>query len=275
MNHVYSWREAPKAQFAVIGDPVDHSLSPQMHNAAYAALGLPFEYVAIQVPPGEVSQALDHLRELEYRGTNVTVPHKEEALSWCKHVDGFCEQVQAVNTIDVRRRAGVNTDANGFLATLGDMTPSSVLLMGAGGSAKSIARALVRDGWTVRIWNRTHEKAVDLARLAGAAVTDEADPTGAALILNTTSASLQGDDLPVLWERTVKDAIAYDLAYGDSPFLKVAAEHGLRTMNGLPMLVEQGALALEWWTGESAPRAVMAKALEKGPEKPTGTKEQG
>ena len=84
-----------------------------------------------------------------------------------------------------------------------------------------------------------------------------------------------GDGLPVMWDRAPKNALAYDLSYGDSPFLAMAAEHGLETMNGLPMLVEQGALALEWWTGEAAPRDVMRAALESGPETPTGTKEQG
>ena len=182
-------------------------------------------------------------------------------MTWCRHVDNFCEQVQAVNTIDVRRRAGINTDANGFLATLEGIPVRSVLLLGAGGSAKSIARALVRDGWTVRIWNRTREKAVELARLAGAAIIDDPDPTGASLILNTTSASLSGEELPVLWERVEKDALAYDLAYGDSPFLRTAASYGLSIKDGLPMLVEQGALSLEWWTGETAPRAVMTKAV--------------
>ena len=275
MTTVHAWRDAPQADFAVIGDPVSHSLSPQMHEAAYAALGLGFLYVAIQVPPGEVSAALTHLRELNYRGANVTVPHKQEAIGWCAHVDAFVEQVQATNTIDLRRRAGINTDAAGFLATLQGVPVGSALVLGAGGSARALVRALVRDGWTVRLWNRTHEKAVELAHLAGSAVAEEADPSGASLVLNTTSASLTSDELPVLWDRAPKDALAYDLAYGTSPFLSVAAERGLRTADGLGMLVEQGALSLEWWTGESAPREVMRAALDQGPAKPSGTEEQG
>lgn len=263
MTTVYPWRDAPAAEFAVIGDPIDHSLSPQMHEAAYAVLGMPYHYLAIQVPPGEVAPALTRLRSIGYRGINVTVPHKEEAIEWCLHVDGFCEQVRAVNTIDLERRAGINTDANGFLTTLDGVPVRSALLLGAGGSARALARALVRDGWIVRIWNRTHEKAVELARLAGAAIADEPDPTGASLILNTTSASLTGDDLPILWDRVEKDALAYDLAYSSAPtpFLKVAAAHGLPTMDGLRMLVEQGALSLEWWTGARAPRDAMLSAV--------------
>lgn len=270
----FLWHEAPKSDFAVIGDPVAHSLSPQMHMAAYKTLGLPYTYIPIQVPVGEVALALDRLRELDYRGVNVTVPHKEEAMGWCKHVDGFCDQVRAVNTIDVRRRAGINTDANGFLATLADVPVGQALVLGAGGSARALVRALVRAGWTVRIWNRTPEKAVELANATGAAMIDEADPRGSKLILNTTSASLTGDQLPVLWDNVTSGALAYDLAYGDSPFLKAAQERGLRTTNGLPMLVEQGALALEWWTGESAPRDVMRAALDTDPAMATGAQEQ-
>lgn len=269
----YAWREAPEADFAVIGDPVAHSLSPQMHEAAYKALGLDYKYVAILVPVGEVAMALDHLRELNYRGVNVTVPHKGEAIGWCDHVGVFVEQVQAVNTIDVRRHSGINTDANGFLATLAGIPVGSALMLGAGGSARALARALVREGWDLRIWNRTAERATELAELTGAKAVDEANPTGASLILNTTSASLDGDSLPVVWDAAKPEAVAYDLAYGDSPFLKEAQARGLKTMNGLPMLVEQGALSLEWWIGVRAPRTAMLAAVEAT--KPTGDKEQG
>ncbi len=269
----YAWRDASPADFAVIGDPVAHSLSPQMHEAAYKALGLNYTYVAVQVPVGEVSAALDRLREIGYRGVNVTVPHKQEAIGWCAHVDGFCEQVESVNTIDLRRRSGINTDANGFLATLAGVPVGTALMLGAGGSARALARALVREGWALRIWNRTAEKAAELARLTGASVAEEPDPTGSSLILNTTSASLTGDALPVQWEKAKPEAVAYDLAYGDSPFLKDAQARGLKTMNGLPMLVEQGALSLEWWTGVRAPRAAMLAAVEAA--RPTGDKEQG
>ena len=275
MSTVYEWRDAPNADFAVIGDPVAHSLSPQMHEAAYRDLGLPFRYLAIRVAPGEVPQALDRLRELGYRGTNVTVPHKGEAMAWCKHVDGFCEQVGAVNTVDLRRRAGINTDAPGFLATLQGEPVGQALVLGAGGSARALVRALVRDGWRVRLWNRTLERAQELASLTDSTVVETADPEGASLVLNTTSASLDGEELPVEWERVLPGALAYDLAYGTSPYLQTASQHGLRTRDGLDMLVEQGALSLEWWTGEAAPRKAMRAALDAGPKTPSGTEEQG
>lgn len=260
--NVFPWREAPAADFAVIGDPVAHSRSPQMHNAAFKALGLKFKYVAVHVPPGEVKDALSHLAELGYQGVNATVPHKEEAIGWCMHVDKFVTEVQAVNTIDLERKAGINTDANGFLATLPDSPGKSALILGAGGSARALARALVREGWTVRIHNRTPEKANALAKAVGAQMVDEPDPTGANLILNTTSASLGGEELPVLWDRAQAGALAYDLAYGQgpTPFMKTAAAQGLATMDGLPMLVQQGALALEWWIGVIPPVEAMMEA---------------
>lgn len=273
MTPFTSWQDAPKADFAVIGDPVDHSLSPQMHTAAYKALDLDYKYVAIHVPVGEVAAALDHLRELDYRGVNVTVPHKGEAIAWCAHVGDFVQQVQAVNTIDVRRKSGINTDANGFLATLDGVKVGTALMLGAGGSARALARALVREGWTLRLWNRTPERATELAGLVGATAVETADPTGASLILNTTSASLTGDELPIDWNKAEKDAIAYDLAYGDSPFLLAAQGKGLTTMNGLPMLVEQGALSIEWWLGVRAPRPAMLAAIQAT--RPSGDKEQG
>ena len=273
MNPVYEWRDAPPADFAVIGDPVDHSLSPRMHAAAYAALGLSYKYLAVHVPPGEVGAALDRLRELDYRGVNVTVPHKQEVIGWCAHVDGFCEAVQAVNTVDVRRRAGINTDANGFMATLDAVKPGSALMLGAGGSARALARVLIRDRWSLRIWNRNPDKAAELAKEVGATALETADPQGASLVLNTTSASLSGDDLPVVWDAAERTAIAYDLAYGDSPFLLAAQTRGLTTMNGLPMLVEQGALSLEWWLGIRAPRPAMLAAIQAA--NPPGDREQG
>lgn len=262
----YQWHDAPKADFAVIGDPVAHSRSPQMHTAAFKALGLDYRYVAIQVPPGEVGQALTQLREMGYKGINVTVPHKLEAIEWCAHVDRFVKEVEAVNTIDLERKAGINTDANGFLETIANVPVQTALLLGAGGSARALSRALVREGWDVRIHNRTAEKAVALAGAVGAIAVEEADPTDATLILNTTSASLDGEDLPILWDLVDPSALAYDLAYGkdSSPFLRTAAKRGLATMDGLPMLVEQGALSLEWWIGVDAPRDVMTAAIANG-----------
>jgi len=263
----FPWQEAPAADFAVVGDPVGHSRSPRMHQAAYAALGLRHRYVAIHVPTGELRQALDHLAKMGYRGVNATVPHKEAALAWSDDPDELGERVGAVNTLRLLDKAAINTDAPGFMDTLADLGvgPCEVLLLGAGGSARALAYALESGGYRVRIQNRTRERAERLVSELGlrAEVVETPDPRGAGLVLNTTSASLQSADLGIEWSRAEAGALAYDLMYAaePTPFLQQAAGAGLRTCDGLPLLVAQGARSLEWWLGVSAPRSAMMEAL--------------
>lgn len=267
MNQVFPWREAPEAEFAVIGDPVSHSLSPRMHSAAFEAHGLPFRYVAIHVPEGEVAPALDRLSELGYRGVNVTVPHKEAAMEWCAGMEPFARKVRAVNTVRLEDRAGMNTDAPGFLDTLEELglEPGVALLLGAGGSARALALALAREGWKLRVFNRTRGRAVEMIEGLGidAELLDQPDPAGAQLILNTTSASLKAADLGIDWSRAEANAVAYDLMYAKepTPFLAQAQARGLRICDGLPLLVAQGARSFEWWIGMPAPRDAMRRAI--------------
>ncbi|HWD41057.1 MAG TPA: shikimate dehydrogenase, partial [Fimbriimonas sp.] len=215
MTTAVSWREAPEGDFGVIGFPVNHSLSPRMHQAAYDALGLPYSYSAVEVPPGEVVEALDRLRSIGYRGINVTVPHKEEALSWSEQEEPFAARVRAANTLRLGDRSCINTDAPGFLDTLLDLPVSSksVLVLGAGGSARAVVTALAQEGWEIRIYNRTQSKALELADSVGAAAVESPDPAGSSVILNTTSASLGGEEIPIAWDRASTGAVAYDLMY--------------------------------------------------------------
>ena len=269
MNLVYEWRDAPQADFAVIGDPVSHSLSPRMHSAAYECLGLPYHYVAIRVDKGEVSRALEHLKAMGYKGVNATVPHKEEALEWCEIQEPLALRARAANTINLQSRTCINTDAPGFLATLKgvDLPSNSALILGAGGSARSILIALAGEGYELKLFNRTRSKAIDLAQeleLPSGTVLDQADPSGAGLIVNTTSASLQKEHVPLDWDRASTRTLAYELMYAKepTPFLAKAASMGMQTLDGRAMLMEQGALAFEWWTGIPAPRRAMAEALQ-------------
>jgi shikimate dehydrogenase len=266
----FEWREAPQADFAVIGDPIAHSLSPRMHQAAYQALDLPYRYVALRVPPGEVAAALHELAHRGCRGVNVTVPLKEEALAWCEEAEPFARRANAVNTVCLPTRKGTNTDGPGFLDTLADLgvKPGNALVLGAGGSARAVALALVGAGFSVRIYNRTKSRAEALAaELApDAAALDEADPAGAALIVNATSVGVLKEPsqpaLPVVWDRAEPKAVAYDLFYGsETSFLRAARERGLQTTDGLPMLIAQGARAFEWWLNLAAPREAMRDAL--------------
>lgn len=262
------WQDAPAdAQFAVIGDPVSHSRSPRMHQAAYHELELPYRYVALHVAVSEVHAALTHLASLGYLGVNVTVPHKEDALRWCSDVEPLAKRVRAVNTIRLADGAGINTDAGGFIDTLYDrgIQPGKALLLGAGGSARALAYALAQEGWELRIHNRTQERAEEMVRdlEIKAKVVVTPDPDGAHLIVNTTSASLQGQDIKVKWANASPYALAYDLMYSDelTLFLANARAHKLRTVDGSALLVAQGARAFEWWLGISAPREAMTAAI--------------
>lgn len=270
MNDVFAWPDAPRAEFAVIGHPVTHSLSPRMHQAAFAALELPYRYVAIDVPVGEVGFALDHLRELGYAGVNVTVPHKFEAMEWCEHVDPFAHRARAVNSIRPATREGTNTDGPGYVRfTQIGLAPDErhVLMLGAGGSAMSISLAIAEAGQIVRVWNRTPSRAEALvADLDHPNIQFEPNLTldGAWMVVNATSASLHGDPLPIDW-RTPAPLSAIDLMYGDglTPFLLAARQSGVghRLTDGRALLVEQGALSFEWWTGKVAARSTMRMAV--------------
>jgi shikimate dehydrogenase len=259
------WRDAPEAEFAVIGDPVSHSLSPKMHAAALVALGLPFRYAAIRIPSGEVKEALQSLAGRGYLGINVTVPHKEEAFDAVGGTNEFAQRCRAVNTIDLRSMAGTNTDGDGFLDTLRGRIDqgANVLLLGAGGSARAIALALSLGGYNLRIFNRTAERARQLVSELGidAAVVDKPTVEDAQLIVNATSASLTQDSLPIEWRSAAPGALAYDLVYGETAFLSAAAESGLRTLDGRELLVAQGARSLQYWLGVEPPRDVMLEAI--------------
>lgn len=266
MTPFFEWRDAPAGDFAVIGDPVSHSLSPIMQTAGISALGYDFSYLAIRVPAGEVKEALGHLQTLGYRGINVTVPLKAEALDALEGPDPFSLRCGALNTIDLPRMEGINTDGYGFLDTLPGLVPSgsNVLLLGAGGSARAIALALALGGYNLRIFNRTAERAFSLVRELAieAAVVDSPALQDVHLIVNATSASLHGAQLPVAFHEARPEAVAYDLVYGDTLFLQSASEAGLKTIDGKSLLVAQGARSLEFWLGGAAPRDVMLEAIQ-------------
>jgi shikimate dehydrogenase len=269
MTQVFEWKDAPEAEFAVIGDPVSHSLSPRMHAAAFSALGLPYRYVAVRVPSREVVPALQCLASLGYRGINVTVPLKEAVMGWLASVDDFAREARAVNTIRVSNRSGINTDGDGFLDTVAELglrPPGRVVLLGAGGSARGVALALKRQGFELAVFNRTRENAEKMLSQLGveAELLKAPDPAGAALVVNTTSAHFASAKLNVDWSSANPDAVAYDLMYGDSScdFLDGARARGLRTVDGLGLLVAQGARSLEWWLGVTPSREAMRRAIE-------------
>jgi shikimate dehydrogenase len=264
----FEWREAPGAEFGVLGDPVAHSLSPTMQSAAFAVLELEYRYHAIRVPLTELDEAVGHLSRLGYRGLNVTVPLKEAAFRWCRSTDELTSRIKAANTLSVPDRRGTNTDAPGILDVLMELgvpVGANILLLGAGGAARAVAAALQRGGFPFSVHNRSRDKAegmlVDMGLVAK--VLSAPDPSGFLVIINATSASLEGATIPVDWELASPEGFAIDLAYADgpTPFMVEAAAAGLTTVDGRALLVAQGARSLEWWLGVEAPRSAMLKAI--------------
>ena len=262
----------------MLGDPVDHSLSPAMHNAAFAALGLPHLYLRYRVTPSALPAALAEARRLAMGGLNLTVPLKEAALPLLDEVTPAAARIGAVNTVCFRRGRliGGNTDGHGFTAALAArvrIARSPVLVLGAGGSARAVATALVDAGCPrLVIANRTLERAERLARdLASGPASVRAIPLAdatrqltpdTAVVVNTTSAGLAGGRIRLDARRSAPTCLFVDLAYGRrTPFLAAARRAGRATMDGGLMLLHQGALAFTMWTGRRAPLGAMAAAL--------------
>jgi shikimate dehydrogenase len=267
----------------VLGDPVDHSLSPAMHNAAFAAAGLPHLYLRYRVPIRDLPAALAEARRLGMRGLNLTVPLKEAVLPLVDALTIEAAQMGAANTLvlerDGARVLGDNTDGRGFLAALRGrvrLRDAHVVVIGAGGSARAVGTALGRAGCRrLTIANRTPARAETLAaRLAGSGRAETRVLSlpalgrgdvleDAALVVNTTSVGLAGEGIRVRIDATPARCLFVDLVYGahPTPFLVRARRGGRPVLDGARMLLEQGALAFEAWTGRRAPRAAMAAAL--------------
>ena len=247
----------------VLGFPVGHSRSPAMMNAAFAELGLDWHYKALPVPPGLFADTVPALPGSGYRAANVTIPHKVAALEIAHHLSETARGIGAVNTLTFSedgRIEGDNTDAGGLLDALGEPLPATALVLGAGGAARAAAWALREAGVSVSVWNRTGERATRLAADLGVEAT--ARPGDAELLVNATSVGLRPEDpldgLPLVDARVVAD-----LVYGDAPtpFARWAEERGARLVDGLEVLVRQGARSLAIWTGREAPLDVMRRAV--------------
>jgi shikimate dehydrogenase len=246
----------------VLGFPVGHSRSPAMMNAAFRELGLDWRYVALPVPPAHFAETVRALRGSGYRGANVTIPYKRAAHDLADQLSDAARQIGAVNTLtfgEDGRIAGDNTDAGGFLDALGE-PPSTALVLGAGGAARAAVWALAGSGVEVTVWNRTPERATELAGDLGVSASER--PGRAELLVNATSVGLRPTDsldgLPL-----VDASVVVDLVYGSAqtPFARWAEERGARLVDGLEVLVRQGARSLQVWTGEEPPVDVMRSAV--------------
>lgn len=269
VTEFFEWRDAPRAQYAVIGDPVSHSLSPKIQNAAFQALGINAEYVAIRVPFNEFNEALEHIEKLGYKGLNVTVPLKELALKWVKDISEEDRLLGAINTLSFDGKKGINTDVLGMRDVLDGLLTHekkpNVLILGAGGTARAIAIYLSQRGCKVNAWNRTQSRLESFISelTADIEIRCDADPTGCDVIINATSSSMQNESLPVLWLNAHSTGFAIDCYYtqGKTLFQLEAESAGLKSVDGRCLLVAQGAQSFVWWTGVPSPVNVMIDAV--------------
>ncbi|MEI6624982.1 MAG: shikimate dehydrogenase [Thermoleophilia bacterium] len=261
----------------VIGDPVAHSRSPRMQNAALQALGLNWAYVPLPVKADSLESVLRGLQAAGFVGVNVTVPHKEAVAQLVDELRPTAKASGSVNTVifaEDGRLIGDSTDgpaiAVAIASEIEETYTGSVLVLGAGGSARAAAAALAQDGCAVQIHARRFEAAEALAHdLAGSgnvvAVAELPDPVGG-VVVNCTpvGALVDPDGMPLPASRLLDVRVVVDLAYRadatPTPLITAAAETGCAVVDGLEVLARQGAKALEIWTGESAPLEVMLAA---------------
>lgn len=269
--------------YGLLGWPVGHTASPAMQNAAFAALQINAAYVPLAVEPAKIADAINSLITLGFAGANVTVPHKVEIMSFVDELDEMARRIGAVNTLVFHegRAKGYNTDAPGFVASLArkavEVQGRRVVLLGAGGAARAVAAGLAEAGAaSVSVAARRPEQADWLEAATGKrglvvalGATDEVGDllSQCDLLVQCTSLGMQGKSLgqcpAISWERLKKDAVCCDIVYRplQTAFLQEAVSRGHRTVTGEGMLAEQGALAFELWTGQTAPRDVFYAKL--------------
>ncbi len=260
---------------AVIGHPVAHSRSPEMQTAALAGLGLAGEwtYGALDVAPEDFEATIAELAAAgEYAGVNITVPHKEAALAMADEATEGARVIGAANTLTFRdgQILAANTDAGGLLRSLPDHPDGQrVLVLGAGGAARAAIWALADVGANVDVWNRTEAKGEDLARHFNVNFVGQPNSADYTLIVNTTTVGLGGEDafeaLPLDADSFVTGQVVLDMVYSEEPsaLLAAAAAAGATTVDGLEMLVQQGALSLRIWTGEEPSIEAMRTAVRR------------
>jgi shikimate dehydrogenase len=267
----------PPARLGVLGWPVSHSRSPQMHRAAFAALHMyDWSYQLLPAPPELFVEIVAALGPAGFVGANVTVPHKHAALQIADIASETARAIGAANTLSFNADGTVaaeNTDAPGLIAAIGPQPAGRrAVVLGAGGTARAAAWALREAGLEVAVWNRSPERARELADALGVAVLER--PGTAQLLVNATTVGMDGgrgidevlstlaldSDVLARYEQVV------DFAYSRSTtaLLTAARRLGVQTVDGLDILAAQGGLSFELWTGRPAPLSVMREAAEAG-----------
>jgi shikimate dehydrogenase len=256
--------------FAVLGDPVSHSLGPLMHNAAFLDLGYNGAYLAFKVK--DIGKAVVGIKALGVKGASITIPHKVSLMDFLDELDDTAKKIGAVNTIINREGilTGYNSDGLGAVKALLEKTSikdKRVVILGAGGAARAIGFAIISEGGRVTIINRTPAKGEQLANDLGAEFQPilKMNKTDCHILINTTPVGMipDTDAMPVRKEDLDKAVVVMDIVYNPlkTRLLKTAEDLGCRTIDGVSMFVYQGAFQLELWTGMTAPVEVMRKAV--------------
>ncbi|WP_234032815.1 shikimate dehydrogenase [Paenibacillus faecalis] len=265
----------------VMGDPIRHSKSPVMHNAALKALGIPGSYVPLHIKPEGLEGAVQAFRSLGFRGANVTIPHKVEVMKYLDMIDEGAAKVGAVNTIvnDNGVLTGFNTDGIGYVRSLkeeacSDLSHKHIVVLGAGGAARGIIHALTHEKpGLISVINRTESKAKKLAEewcsladIRGLAETEAKEAVASAdVLINTTSVGMHPyiEDIPLPEEWIPEGIVVSDLIYNPltTKLLQRSEEKGCTVHGGLGMFVNQGAFAFEYWTGQAAPVEIMKQTV--------------
>jgi shikimate dehydrogenase len=256
--------------YAVLGNPVAHSLGPAMHNRAFGATGYPGVYVALKVT--DIGWAIAGVRALGFSGASVTVPHKIAVMPHLDEIDRTARAIGAVNTVVNHdgRLLGTNTDADGAAAALKEKTGlagRSLAVVGAGGAARAVAYGAIKEGARVVIVNRSLERGQALARFFDCRFTPLAEFTGEGvdILVNTTPAGMSPltDQIPVDPGSLTSEMVVMDIVYNPmkTRLLKEAEKRGCQTVDGVAMFVYQGARQFTLWTGMPAPMEVMREAV--------------
>ena len=266
----------------VIGDPIEHTLSPIMHNAAFNALKLDYSFLAFKVKPVELENAANGMRALNIRGLNVTMPHKSAILEFLDRVDLSAQIINSVNTVlnKESKLFGFNTDGVGALKALREngvaLKGRKVLLLGAGGAARAIAYTMAKEADELAVLNRTLKPAQDLAKLleklankkifAGSLSPKEIQQNlqDSDILINATSIGMKPKaEESVLTPKLLRPNLAVmDIVYNpiETKLVKEAQAAGAKVVSGVEMLIHQGAASFEIWTGKPAPIEVMRQA---------------
>lgn len=275
-------------KLGIIGYPLGHSLSPAMHNAALKTNLIEGNYVALETPPEKLAEQITFLKNENFRGFNVTIPHKVEIIKYLDSIYNFAKVVGAVNTVVIdenKKLHGYNTDVYGFVQAIPEeirknLKGKHAAVLGSGGAARAVLVGLIEMGIKkISIIARNKEKSIELKEVILKNFSDieinyseleeNVDLSGFSIVVNTTPLGMQGanQEISPLSQESIstlpKDALVYDIVYKPQKtiLLEYAEKRGLKTLNGFEMLVLQGAKAFELWTGQIAPVEIMRKNL--------------